>query len=269
MTFAFDSATAVRKVSPGRYEADVLPGWDIMGNANGGYLFAFAGRAMRDHSGRPDPFTVSAHYLSPVKAGPISVEVDTVKTGKLLTTMNASLVADGRTVVRLLGAYGEMPEVTDRSFVTATPPDIAPFDRCAPRNSDGTALPVEFANRFESRIHPDDTAFLRGETNGTALMRGWFEFGDGRPIDTLSLLMIADSFAPPVFNVPVPKAWVPTIELTVHVRAVPVGTRVACVFRSRVIQGGFTEEDGEIWDEAGNLVAMSRQLALLNRAREA
>jgi len=208
---------------------------------------------------------VTAHCLAPVQAGPISVEVDTVKRGKLLTTMNASLIADDRTAVRFLGAFGELPDTIDRQFVTATPPEIAPFEECVPRHHDGNAMPVEFANRFDSRIHPDDTAFLRGETGGTAIMRGWFEFGDGRPIDTLSLLTIADSFAPPVFNVPVPKAWVPTIELTVHVRAVPVGTRVACVFRSRVIQGGLTEEDGEIWDESGNLVAISRQMALLGR----
>ena len=266
MTFAFDNATAVQKVSEGRYSASVLPGWDIMGNANGGYLFALAGRAMRDHSGRRDPFSVTAHYLSPVKAGPIAIEVDTVKQGKLLTTMNAGLVSDGRTAVRFLGAFGELPEITNDQLVTASPPDLPRFEDCIPRHHDGNAMPVEFANRFDSRIHPDDTAFLRGETSGTAVMRGWFAFGDGRPIDALGLLMIADSFAPPVFNVPVPKAWVPTIELTVHVRTVPVGTRVACVFRSRVIQGGLTEEDGEMWDTAGNLVAQSRQLALLGRA---
>lgn len=265
MSFAFDSATAVEKVADGRYSATVLPGWDIMGNANGGYLFAFGGRAMREHSARRDPFSVTAHYLAPVQAGPIAIEVDTLKTGKLLTTMNASIAVNGRTAVRFLGAFGETADVTDDQFVTATPPEIPPFEECVPRNHDGTAMPVEFANRFDSRIHPDDTAFLRGETSGEAVMRGWFEFGDGRPIDTLSLLTIADSFAPPVFNVPVPKAWVPTLELTVHVRAVPVGTRVACVFRSRVIQGGLTEEDGEIWDQAGNLVAQSRQLALLGR----
>jgi acyl-CoA thioesterase len=266
VTFAFDNATAVRKTADGRYEAEVLPSWDINGNANGGYLFAFGGRAMREHSGRRDPYSVTAHYLAPVQAGPISVEVDTVKSGKLLTTMNASIVVNGRTAVRFLGAFGEMADVTNDQFVAATPPEIPPFEECVPRNHDGTAMPVEFANRFNSRIHPDDTAFLRGETNGIAVMRGWFEFGDGRPIDTLSLLTIADSFAPPVLNVPMQKVWVPTIELTVHVRAVPVGARVACVFRSRVIQGGLTEEDGEIWDQTGNLVAHSRQLALLWRA---
>lgn len=266
MTFAFDNATAVRKTADGRYEAEVLPGWDINGNANGGYLFAFSSRAMRDHSGRRDPFSVTAHYLAPVKAGPITVEVDTVKTGKLLTTMNASILVDGRTAVRFLGAWGEVPDVADTDYVTATPPELPPFDACTPRHHDGNSFPIEFAKRFDSRIHPDDTSFLRGETGSVAVMRGWYEFGDGRPIDTLCLPTIADSFAPPVFNVPVPKAWVPTIELTVHVRAVPVGTRVACVFRSRVIQGGLTEEDGEMWDEAGNLVAQSRQLALLGRA---
>ncbi len=265
MTFAFDLATGVTKTADGRYDATIVPGWDINGNANGGYLFAIAGRAMRDHCGRPDPFTATAHYLAPVKAGDVSVEVDTVKKGKLLTTMNASIVADGRTAVRFLAAFGEMPDVTDDQYVTATPPDLPAFEDCVPRHHDGNVFPIQFAKRIDSRIHPDDTAFLRGETSGAAIMRGWFEFGDGRPIDTLGLLAIADSFAPPVFNVPVPKAWVPTIELTVHVRAVPVGTRVACVFRSRIIQGGLTEEDGEIWDQAGNLVAISRQLALLGR----
>ena len=270
MTFAFDNATAVKKVasvdgSNARYEASVLPGWDILGNANGGYLLALAGRAMCDHSGRRDPFTVTAHYLSPVAAGPISIEVDTVKRGRMLTTMNASVVANERTAIRVLGAFGELVDPDGDRVVTAVPPELPPYDECIPRHVGGNALPVEFASRIDSRIHPDDSAFLRGETTGQAVMRGWFEFGDGRPIDTLGLLMVADSFAPPVFNIPVPKAWVPTIELTVHIRAVPVGTRIACVFRSRVVQGGLPEEDGEMWDESGNLVALSRQLALLNR----
>ena len=49
----FDDAT---QVAPDG-SAMVLNGWDISGNANGGYLMAMAGRAMRNASGRPARWT--------------------------------------------------------------------------------------------------------------------------------------------------------------------------------------------------------------------
>ena len=36
---------------------------------------------MRDASGRPDPITITAHYLAPGKAGPVTVETEVVKAG--------------------------------------------------------------------------------------------------------------------------------------------------------------------------------------------
>src|SRR6266446_6211375 len=54
-----------------------------------------------------------------------------------------------------------------------------------------------------------------------------------------------------------------TVELTVHVRARPAPGWLACRSTPRFVAGGFHEEDFEIWDGAGVLVAQSRQLALL------
>ena len=54
--FARDSA--VERIAAGHYSAAIRPGWDIAGNANGGYLLAIAARAMALDCERPDPVTI-------------------------------------------------------------------------------------------------------------------------------------------------------------------------------------------------------------------
>ena len=66
MTFRFDVATQVRAVGNGKFSARVHDGWDIGGNANGGYLLALVASALREATGRPLPVAVSCHYLGPV-----------------------------------------------------------------------------------------------------------------------------------------------------------------------------------------------------------
>jgi hypothetical protein len=104
--------------------------------------------------------------------------------------------------------------------------------------------------------------WLRGERSDLAEIRGRVRFRDRRPLDVLSLAAIADSFPPPSFAWMDP-TWLPTLELTLHVRARPTGEWLRSVFRTRFLFGGFLEEDGELWDEAGQLVALSRQLAIV------
>lgn len=60
-SFALD--TAVERVQQGSYRGHIESGWDIAGNANGGYLLALAARAIALETARPDPVTITAHYL--------------------------------------------------------------------------------------------------------------------------------------------------------------------------------------------------------------
>ena len=60
--------------------------------------------------------------------------------------------------------------------------------------------------------------------------------------------------------------WAPTLELTVHVRAVPAPGWLRVSHRTRNVAGGMFEEDCEVWDSADRLVAQSRQLAMQPRA---
>jgi hypothetical protein len=54
-----------------------------------------------------------------------------------------------------------------------------------------------------------------------------------------------------------------TLELTAHVRARPAPGWLACRVSTRDVIDGYHEEDFEVWDSRGALVAQSRQLALL------
>lgn len=114
-------------------------------------------------------------------------------------------------------------------------------------------------------LHPDDIGFATGNPPGVARMRGWLEFTDGTPMSTVGLLLAADAFPPTLFNFMCMQGWVPTVELTVHVRAQPAPGPVQCVFTTHLVQGGMLEEDGQIWDSAGTCVALCRQIALAPR----
>ena len=86
---------------------------------------------------------------------------------------------------------------------------------------------------------------------------------DGSDPDVISLLMFADAFPPPIFTVFGPVGWVPTLELTVQVRAHPAPGPLQVRLLSRHMSRGILEEDGEYWDSTGQLVAISRQTAKL------
>ena len=263
----FEQATAVRRVVDGRYAGEIVPGWDIGGNANGGYLLAMAARAMADAVERP-PLSVTAHFLSPGKVGPVEIDVDVVREGRRLAVVRSTLSAGDAAVMALLGTFGDQsdPDAADASVIDAEPPDLPPIADCPRGGPPPGAGESGFVDRVIGRYHPADIGFRAERPSGTALMRGWFEFGDGSAIDAFGLLAALDAFAPVCFNRPeFPMGWAPTLELTAHIRERPAPGPLRLRFRSRFIQNGMFEEDGEAWDSRGVLVAQSRQLALIPR----
>jgi hypothetical protein len=96
------------------------------------------------------------------------------------------------------------------------------------------------------------------------VLRAWMRLADGREPDTIALPLFADGLPPPLFNRVAPK-WVPTISLNVQFRARPSPGWLRAEFRTRFVSNGLLDEDGELWDDAGQLVALSRQLAAMPR----
>jgi hypothetical protein len=57
------------------------------------------------------------------------------------------------------------------------------------------------------------------------------------------------------------------VQLTWHMRAVPCPGPLAVGARARHVGGGWFDEEAEVWDAAGRLVAQSRQIARVGRGR--
>jgi acyl-CoA thioesterase len=259
MTFAF--ATAVADLGDGRYAAEIAEGWEIAGNANGGYLLAIAARAVTVATGRPDPVTITAHFLAPGKPGPATVAVDVLRAGGRHTTARFTLAADDRVLLAGIATCTELHLDAGPTLVEVTPPDLPDPDECV-LLVPGDPLPPPFVGKVEVRLHPEDAPFQSGPS-GVARMRGWFRLRDGEPIDSVALVQAVDAFPPTSFNARLPVSWTPTVELTAHVRRHACDGWLACAFSTRNIAGGYLETDGETWDEAGALVAQSRQLQLV------
>jgi len=262
---SFADATAVQLDGDGRYRAAVAEGWDIAGNANGGYLLALAARALSDATGRSDPATATAHYLAPATAGPVTITTEVLKAGKRFTTASARIDGPDRPLLAVLASFTDLSDgAPSVERIDSAPPELPDPADCIPTVSDD-GFPKPFMNHVELRLHPDDSGFATGAPSGEPLVRGWFRLPDSEPVDTLALLCAVDAFPPTAFNAALPVAWTPTLELTAHVRARPKPGWLRCQFRSRFVSAGFLEEDGEVWDAAGRLVAQSRQLALVPR----
>jgi hypothetical protein len=95
-------------------------------------------------------------------------------------------------------------------------------------------------------------------------MRGYFRLREDRAPDAYLLAFAVDAMPPVVFGLGA-IGWAPTVELTWHMRAVPAPGPLRMAARCRSVSGGWFDEESEVWDSAGRLVAQSRQLARVGR----
>jgi hypothetical protein len=267
----FDRDTAVTPRGDGRYDAELSPGWVVGGGVNGGYLLAVVANALRaELPGKPDPIAVSAHYVSASTPGPASVSVDVRREGGSVATAAAELVQDGTTRISVLATVGDLARFAARADDDvrswAEEPELPPIEECVSKDEAPAEVRafVPMLDRFDLRLDPAHAGWGVGEPGMTGAIGGWYRFADGREPDAIALLTICDVLPPVTFDLGMP-GWAPTLELTVHVRAHPAPGWLKVRHATRTMAGGMFEEDCEVWDSTGRLVAQSRQLALMPR----
>jgi acyl-CoA thioesterase len=257
----FDADTAVQAAGEGTYTAELTDRWGAMGGTpNGGYMLAVALRALQQDMPLPDPLVTSAHFLRPGLVGPADIGTEVVRAGRRVATGEARLHQDGKEIVRLLATFGDLEQADGRTLVLGKPPELPPPDETPDVLGGGTMPGVSITEQLEYRA-PQPPGWARGEPDGTPSLEFWMRFRDGRDPDPLALAALVDGAAPAVLDIGARGSS--TIELTVHVRARPQPGWLACRASTRHVIGGYHEEDFEIWDSDGQLVAQSRQFALL------
>src|SRR5688572_19972262 len=108
MGHEWDLHTAV-VATPDGFSAELDPGWVVGGGVNGGYLLGVIGRAVAETvPAKPDPFAVSAFYVSASRPGPATVRTRVVRDGGSTATVAAELSQGQDVRITALATYGDL-----------------------------------------------------------------------------------------------------------------------------------------------------------------
>ncbi len=255
----FEADTAVRATGAGRFSCDIRRDWWVVAGPNGGYLAAIIVRALSQSPAAAErPLrSLTVHYLRAPEAGAADVEVSVDRQGRSVSFMRAALVQNNRMCATALAVFAR-----DRSGLELdrAPAPHVPAPEEIEQPPDRPEAPP-FGREFDFRPAIGNGVFGQAEA---PLTGGWLRFRDERPLDAPALVALCDSWFPAVFAVSDGPLAVPTLELTVHLRA-PLPRPHDWLlgrYATRVARDGFLEEDAELFGRDGRLLAQSRQLAL-------
>jgi acyl-CoA thioesterase len=209
---------------------------------------------LNDPGRRPRSLTV--HFASPPADGPCEIVVHPERIGRSLATLTARLEQDGKLRALALGAFSPAwpaPEVAG-----AAPPDFPPAAD-VPALEARPSMP-DFFNHVE--VRPALGGFVG---TGGAEVGGWLRTRPAAPLDAPAVAFLLDAMWPAIYPSLERPMGAPTIDFTVHFRrdVPPTEDPLRARFTTRLLHDGFFEEDGELWTAQGELLAQSRQLALL------
>ncbi|MFL6054883.1 MAG: thioesterase family protein [Actinoallomurus sp.] len=247
-------------MAEGRYAVDLDGDFGIEEAINGGYLMAVMTRAVIDESPHPHPIATSASFLRVSKAGPAEVRVEPLKAGRTAAVARVTLIQDDKALVEATITTGALDGAAAPAY-SVEQEKLPPIDEClefGPTNG--------FGRQVDVRYDPVTMGWLDGRPTGVPEMRGHLRLREPYEPDGVLLALAVDALPPVVLNAGA-AGWAPTVELTWHMRSVPAPGWLAVHGRAHLVSDGWFDEEVEVWDSAGRLVAQSRQIARVGRGR--
>lgn len=244
---------------------DISDRFDVLGYPSGGYLAQLASQEIARHVQHPDLLSVNASFVGHPAFGAAKAEIVALSSTKSLSRATLALSQQSELKAFYVATFTDFSLSTGltHSFSGDTA-SATSWGDC----QDVRSLPLprtlkKFLSGFEVRLKPGCLANPGPDRGNRAEIEGWIQLLDGAAPTLDSLVLFADAFPPPIFNVVEPSQWgsVPTIEYSVHLKAKPAPGPIHAHFTSQRVERGFLNIDGQLRDTRGVLVAESRQLA--------
>lgn len=260
----FDLDTAVQDLGGGRFGAEMSERWWVERGPNGGYVAAVILRAIQAAAEiKRAPRSLTVQFPRAPVAGPVEITVRTEREGGTVTFLSARMEQQGELQATALAVLAD--DLDASGFAELQMPAVEPpAELYSPDPEKVSGMPTMFQN-YSVRPALGEEAF----SGGAPYSGLWIRAREPRLLDAPLAAAILDAWFPAPFIKLDGPAPAPTIDYTVHFRAplpepgASAEDAYLATFRSGLARGGFFEEDGELWSQDGNLLAQSRQLALL------
>lgn len=257
-------AAAVRFVDEDHFVATLSPRFSIVGRPNGGYLQCLLGAAalaaaQRRGSPHADVTGISTQYVGAAAGETLILRTTVQKVGRSVTFVRVAAFDGDQLTSESLVTLGRVPSATPR-YESATLFPLPPLDECVVAPSMASE---DIRTTAEMRLDPACTQWMTGVVGKEAEVRAWVRLtdGSGATWDPWSLLFASDCLPPATFPIG-SVGWVPTLQLSTYVRAVPRGEWLRARQWCQVVADGLADERCELFDEDDRLVAVASQLMM-------
>jgi acyl-coenzyme A thioesterase PaaI-like protein len=204
---------------------------------------------------------ITTNYIGSPLTGVAEIAAQVRRVGRGTSFVHVELREKGELTTESLVTLGNFHPVDHLRYHDAPVFDVAPLESCV-RSRMPDSDP-NISHSVDLRLDPACVGWWNGESTDRGEVRGWIRLDDGADeFDAWSVLFASDALPPATFPLG-SVGWVPTLQLTSYVRAVPqsqwLRIRQYCV----VVADNLVDERCEILDDRDRLVASSTQLAMV------
>jgi acyl-CoA thioesterase len=270
----FQSALKLDQVSENIFSFTPDSRYFVGNTPHGGYLLALMNKALSSVLAHPNSINSNVYYLDRTEPKPAELHVEVIRTSRGSSMGQVRLMQNGKLTCLFSALCSDFQYMKGHSGLETPLPEImnsVPENQFKVMNYENfkAGSTPSFIQQLEMSVHPDHAWWDRDISMDVAEARcsAFLELKGGAA-DTFVLSYLADILPPVVQNKYGSLGWVPTLTLTCNIRQLPKTNRLFIDGLAKDISNGYFEQDCNIWDMDGNLVATSRQLAKILKSEE-